>query len=409
MQDHGQLTRYNQPIPHMDGRWSGSLRMVCQAALIIAFVFGPSVIPAVAATVLRDSARALGHQIASATGPGLIALEVTNRSSLDDKSVEEVRAALEGQLRIEGVRTGRPDQSKGVVRINLGENIREYVWTAEIMPGTDDRKVFVIAAPRASIAPAPSFTPPLSVRASLLFAQEQPILDAALVEMGGAQRLLVLSPDRVGVFLQQNGRWELETSLAIAHKQIFPRDTRGRLLLRRDHLFDAYLPGILCRSSAKAPLTLACGESDAPWPLTAEDTGIRATFAPARNFFTGTFSPAIGKISNGPSFYSAASLPRSGYALWVLAAVDGSIHELDGLTDQLIRGVKWGSNLATIHSSCGTGTQLLVSENGEPFRDSLLPSNFRIVSYLQQARRLSSMARSLRFGRRAWATLPRQL
>jgi hypothetical protein len=98
---------------------------------------------------------------------------------------------------------------------------------------------------------------------------------------------------------------------------------------------------------------------------------VRAFFAGARNFFTGTFSPSIGKVSNGPSFYAAAALPRSGYTLWILAAVDGSIHMLDGMTDQVIRGAKWGSDLAAVHSSCGTGTQLLVSENGEPAQDSL--------------------------------------
>jgi len=44
--------------------------------------------------------------------------------------------------------------------------------------------------------------------------------------------------------------------------------------------------------------------------------------------------------------------------------VDGSLHLVDGMTDQVIRGAKWGSDLATVHSTCGTGTQLLVSESG---------------------------------------------
>jgi hypothetical protein len=55
----------------------------------------------------------------------------------------------------------------------------------------------------------------------------------------------------------------------------------------------------------------------------------------------------------------------------MLAGVDGSIHMLDGMTDQLIRGAKWGSDLAAVHSPCGTGTQLLVSESGDPTPDSL--------------------------------------
>jgi hypothetical protein len=92
---------------------------------------------------------------------------------------------------------------------------------------------------------------------------------------------------------------------------------------------------------------------------------VRAFFAASRNFFTGALSPGIGKVPNVPSFYSAAALPRSGYTLWALAAVDGSLHLVDGMTDQANRGGKWGSDLAAVHSSCGTGTQLLVSESGE--------------------------------------------
>ncbi len=144
-------------------------------------------------------------------------------------------------------------------------------------------------------------------------------------------------------------------------------------MLRRDHLFDVYLPGTFCRttSSAVAPLTLTCNDTDDPWPLMPDDGSVRAFFAASRNFFTGALSPGIGKVSNVPSFYAAAALPRSNYTLWALAAVDGSLHLVDGMTDQLIRGGKWGSDLAAVHSSCGAGTQLLASESGDAERDGL--------------------------------------
>jgi hypothetical protein len=41
------------------------------------------------------------------------------------------------------------------------------------------------------------------------------------------------------------------------------------------------------------------------------------------------------------------------------------------MTDQLVRGLKTGSDLAAIHSGCGSGTQLLLSASGTPDRDSL--------------------------------------
>jgi hypothetical protein len=319
----------------------------------------------------------LAHKIAAAAGPGAFALEVTNRSSLDDKSVREVRSALEAQLHVEGVSTAKAEQAMGTVEVVLSESLREYVWTAAIMIGSDEKKVALVSLPRSSMGAGTPFAAalPIVLKTTLLFAQEQPMLDVALVEMPGGSRLLVLNDGRVAIYHHRGanpaGSWELETSLSITHSRTFPRDLRGRLLLRRDHLFDVYLPGTFCRSSSVAPLTLACNDTDDPWPLTQDDGTVRAFFAASRNFFTGALSPGIGKVSNVPSFYSAAALSRSNYTLWMLTAVDGSLHLVDGMTDQLIRGGKWGSDLAAVHSSCGTGTQLLASESGDAERDGL--------------------------------------
>ena len=365
-------TRYNQPIPHMRVRTSSGLRLGWLTWFLLAAVFLPS---SLCASSLGDTARQLAHKIAADAGPGAFALEVTNRSSLDDKSVREIRSALEAQLQSEGVHTAKAEQAIGTVEVVLSESLREYVWTAEIVIGSDEKKVVLVSLPR-----SPSGTPftaalPTVLKTVLLFTREQPVLDVAQVEMPGGSRLLVLDGTMVAIYRHQAadsaGRWDLEASLPIAHSRAFPRDLRGRLLLRRDHLFDVYLPATYCRSSSVAPLTLTCNDSDDPWPLTSDDASVRAFFTASRNFFTGALSPGIGKVSNVPSFYSVAALPRSGYTLWALAAVDGSLHLVDGMTDQAIRAGKWGSDLATVRSGCGTGTQLLISESGAPERDGL--------------------------------------
>lgn len=364
------IPRYNQPIPQMrareSSRTSSGLRLGWLTSFLLATIFLPS---SLCASGLGDTARQLARKIAAATGPGAVTLEVTNRSSLDEKSVREVRGALEAQLQSEGVHAAKAEQAMGTVEVVLSESLRDYVWTAEIAIGSDEKKVALVSLPRVATGTPFTAALPMVLKTTFLFAQEQPVLDAALVEMPGGSRLLVLDGDRVAIYRQQAanraGRWELEASLPLAHSRAFPRDLRGRLLLRRDHLFDVYLPGTFCRSGAAAPLTINCSDSDDPWPLTPDDGTVRAFFAASRNFFTGALSPGIGKVPNVPSFYSAAALPRSGYTLWAFAAVDGSLHLVDGMTDQANRGGKWGSDLAAVHSSCGTGTQLLVSESGE--------------------------------------------
>jgi hypothetical protein len=378
------IPRYNHRIRQMFARASSGLRIKFPHSLLLlllktaALLFGLLVFPSLLfASNLGDAARQLADRIAGVSGPGALALEINNRSSLDEKSLREVRGGLESQLRVQGVRTAAADQSMGTVNVVLSESLREYVWTAEISIGTDQPRIVLVSLPRALAATPFASALPITLKKTLLFTQEQPILDAAPVDMWGGPRLFVLDPTRVAAYIQQSGRWQIEASLPIAHARPFPRDTRGRLLLRRDHLFDVYLPGTICRSSAAAPLTLTCAASDDPWPLIPDDNsingsniaGVRAFYAFARNFFTGALSPSIGKISNAPSFYSAAALPRANYTLWVLAAVDGSTHLIDGLTDQVIRAARFGSDIAAVRSNCGLGAQLLVSEAGDTNRD----------------------------------------
>jgi hypothetical protein len=364
-------TRYNQPNSQMRARTYSGLRLGWLTSILLAAVFVPC---SLSASSLGDTARQLAHKIAADSGPGTIVLEVINRSSLDEKSVREVRSALEAELYVEGVHTAKAEQAIGTITVVLSESLREYVWTAEIVIGSDERKIALVSLPRLTTGVAYAPALPIVLKATRMFAQEQPILDVALVDVVGGYRPVVLGDGMVSVYRQQGlnpgGRWELEVSLPVAHSRTFPRDLRGRLLLRRDHLFDVYLPGTFCRSSAVAPLTLVCNDTDDPWPLTSYDDGVRAFFAASRNFFTGALSPGIGKISNVPSFYSAAAFQRSNYTLWAFAAVDGSLHLVDGMTDQAVRGGKWGSDIAAVHSGCGSGTQLLVSDGG-----SLTPGN----------------------------------
>lgn len=366
MNRHPHTASYNQPIQYMQSRLPGGLRLGWLTSLVVAWL---SFVPLSLATPITDTARQLAHKISSVTGPGAIALTVTNRSSLDDRSVRDVRTAVEGQLRADGVRTTAPDQAMGSVVLLLSESLRQYVWSAEITIGSDEKHVVLVSLPRPPSASPSSSAMPLVLKKNFLFAQERPILDAALIEMSGGSRLFVLDDTQVAMYHQQSGRWEAETQLPITHSHIFPRDLRGRLLLRRDHLFDVYLPGTFCRSGASVPLTLVCNDSDDPWPLTPDEGSVRAFYASARNFFTGALSPGMGKISNVPSFYSAANLPHAAYTLWVLTAVDGSVHLVDGLTDQALRGTRWGSDVAGVRSACGSGVQLLVSDSGEPEHD----------------------------------------
>lgn len=348
---------YNSQHPYMFLR-SSKPRMLSVALGLLLMV------PAALGTDWGTPARALAEKIAAATGPGAVALEVANRSSLKPAQVEQARGALVSEMRALGVQIVESGQA-ATVRVTFSENAQSYLWIAQVRQGTGEEKALMVAVPGAPAGGSFGPSSPLSIHRTLLWSQDAPILDATLLPGGNPEHLLVLDPGKVTLFSGQGVQWRQEQAFPIAHTRPWPRDLRGRIVFNREHLFDVYLPGVLCEAVLSSPLSMACHEADDPWPLGAGSSSVRAFFSPARNFFTGVVAPGIGKQNTFPPFYSAAGLPRNGYELWALTAVDGSVHLVDGIND-VVSKVPWGSDIAALKSGCGSGWQIVASaKSGE--------------------------------------------
>jgi hypothetical protein len=198
-----------------------------------------------------------------------------------------------------------------------------------------------------------------------LLSQDAPILDAALLSGGTPEHLIVLEPERVVLYRNENGHWQHEQTFPVVHTRAWPRDLRGRVVLDPEHLFEAYLPGVICSGALTSTLSMNCHEADDPWPLGNRPFSLHAFFSPARNFFTGVVVPGIGVQNTFKPFYAAAPLPRESYVLWLLASVDGSSHLVDGTNDLLMERINGGSDLVSVKSSCGSGWQVLASSKGD--------------------------------------------
>ena len=116
---------------------------------------------------------------------------------------------------------------------------------------------------------------------------------------------------------------------------------------------------------------MTCVENNDPWPIGADRFSQSASFTSSRNFFSGALSPGAGTQTRAPAFYSAAALPREQSTWWLLAAVDGSVHLLDGITDQAVEKLKWGSDIASLRSGCGSGWQVLATGAGAGRNDAV--------------------------------------
>src|SRR5215470_2222355 len=88
----------------------------------------------------------LAEGIAAITGPGVIALEITNRSSISAADVEAIRRSLISDLASAGVRVWDPDQAAAIARLTFSESLKDYVWVAEVQQGTSEPGIIIISA-----------------------------------------------------------------------------------------------------------------------------------------------------------------------------------------------------------------------------------------------------------------------
>lgn len=389
---------YNSAIP--DGIPNTVIRDLFSACILrVVRIFFVILLPITIAFAADWSGpeQQLARKIVAVTGPGAVAITIENRSSLGKRESEIIQNGLRSTLEGLGLRFVRDQQAAATVTIWLSENPSSYVWVAAIRQGAGEAAVVMVELPRPEGSSPVRDSVPLTLRKISIWAQDEPILDVAVLEENAVPtHIAVLGPEKVSLYRMLGGKFQPEQTLDIVHAKPWPRDLRGRLIPSKDHLLDAFLPGVVCHSSAGLPLSLNCRESDDPWPLvagipnvgampvfpsggqgngTANATPIvvpqmKAFFAPTRNFFTGVVTPGMGKFTTVPKFFSAAWLPREKYTLWLFAATDGQVHMIDGVSDQAAK-LGWGSDFTSVRTVCGAGWQVLALSSGDTGEDSV--------------------------------------
>lgn len=312
----------------------------------------------------------LATKIAGVTGPGAVSVEVVNLSSFSRNEVEQIRQRLLTQMEALGLHAVGSEQAAASIKVSLSQDPNSYVWVAEIRQGANEQSVTMVSMPRTGGSGVARQTSAIALRKVPLWSSDDRILDVITIK-GTPEHMVVLYPEQVTLYGFQNSRWQSEQSLPVRHDNFWPRDLRGRLVPRKDHLFDAYLPGLFCQSTAVAPLTLNCRKSDDPWPIGTEQFSLSAFFAPSRNFFTGALSPGVGQQRSTAAFYSAAPVQRDNYTLWLFTGLDGQVHLLDGVTDLAAAKLGWGSDIAGVWSACGTGRQILATGTTSDNHDTI--------------------------------------
>jgi hypothetical protein len=310
----------------------------------------------------RELADQLRRQIPP---PARLDWSVQNRSTLSEDELRAIRRTIGTELGSAGYRAGESGASAGQVRISVSENFQNYLWVAEVLRG-ETSSVMMVAVPRAPAAP-PHDNASLVISRKLLLAREEPILDLAMIAVPeqAAPRLLVLGSASVGVYEMSGASWQAVRTAPVAAVRVWPRDLRGRLVTRADGTFETSLPGERCLGSVSLLANLDCHTSDEPWPLTDVPEGdATARFVADRNYFTGPVVVPDNPPLPVPDFYTAVAVQNGKDSAWLVATTEGPARLL-GRRGDVVEFQGWGSELAAIKSTCGSGTLVLATRSND--------------------------------------------
>jgi hypothetical protein len=317
---------------------------------------------------VEGAARSLAQKIASIAGsPGTLVLTGRNLSSLGAVEFAAARRALEAELVKHGFRIVKAPPADLEVRATLAENVQGFLWVAEFHRGETEQ----VAMASVQGTPSPeqvTSAPLIALQKNLVWEQPAPILDFALMPQApdSAPLMLVLELERVALYRLDGSHWQFQEALSIPHGNSWPRDLRGRLLLR-DESFEAYLPGASCAGLARRNLAMECRHDEAAkWPL---DVGgeprVTASFEGTRNFFTGFVTAHGEKAEKLPPFFSAATLKAPSVTDWVFTGLDGQARFYDGELKPEATFSHWGSDIVAIAAGCGAPYEVLATRESD--------------------------------------------
>src|SRR5690349_20022987 len=219
---------YNSRIPYMLTTRSSSLRSACPTLIVLLFWCHSMAW----AGDWDTTEQQLATKVVAVIGTGPAAVEVNNRSSLGQTDVEAIRRGLLERLSATGMKFANSETASVNVQISLSENVQEYVWVAEIRKSLGDVAVVVmVSRSRANIGGATHEAPAISLRKLLLWSSDSQIFDAIVIN-GALPRMAVLYSGQIQFYRLQGDRWMEEQVFPVAPSRPWPRNLRGRLILR---------------------------------------------------------------------------------------------------------------------------------------------------------------------------------
>lgn len=292
------------------------------------------------ASSLEDAARALGRRVAAALHGGQVTYDAQNRSSLDAAEFASVSAAFADELQRQGVKVVSADSGTSVA-MTVTQSPTQYVAVAQIQRKENPEALLETLGPVKGLTESAT-TFSLELHREVLFSQATPILDVFFD--ADSMIAFALGPLEISSYTRQSDHWALSGSERLPRHQAPARNERGFFGFGID-MASAAFPNELCQTyflPDARPKGWHC-EKDA---TVMRVRGVSAEFPDSRN--------------KGP-WFSAAQFEADGKVRSVITGQDGLVRVFEDGSEPVATFSGWGSEIASLHSGCGSGWQLLVT------------------------------------------------
>jgi hypothetical protein len=317
---------------------------------------------------LTSAARELARKVAGAVGVDVQALVALSAAptNLSSASLGEFQQGCDA-FRDEMAKVGKTLQASTAqppanvsLTLTLSENLREFLWVAQVN-GYGAVKTFFVPVPRDRVGAALQFQPSIVLQKQFILSSPDPILDVALLpsQTGSPARLLVLQPERIALYAQENGAWEPQADAPITYFAPMPRDVRGRLQMSADgKQEEAVLSNVVCNITLDGTFKDFCRP-----PYTDMWTAF-AGFGPSARlrFFPDKIEYMFPVSVPGAQFETVAAFASGGL---VATLADGRALLFDGSSTPVATFSGWGSDIAALYSASRSPWPILVTGAGD--------------------------------------------
>ena len=291
---------------------------------------------------LEDAARALARRVAAALHGAQVTYDAQNRSSLDAAEFASVSAAFADELQREGIKVVSADSGTSV-SITVTQSPTQYLAVAQIQRKENPETLLeTLGSVKGLTEAATTFS--LELRRELLFSQDTPILDVFFD--ADSTTAFALGPQEIRSYTRQSDRWALTNAERLPRHQAPARSERGVFGFGIE-MASAEFSNELCQ------MYFLPDAKPKGWHCEKDATAMRVR---------GVSAESSDSEKRGP-WLSTAQFEVDGKIRRVITGQDGLARLYDDRSEPVATFSGWGSEVASLHSGCGSGWQLLVTSS----------------------------------------------